>query len=265
MHRGWIVCVLVLALLAPPALGAQTLRESEAKARKILDEMIQALGGPAYLGLRDTTCEARMANYARGDLTGFGYVYWFRKEPDKERLELSKKRNIISVNNGDAGWELDQAGVHDSTPESIARYQQQNRRDLGTILRSRLHEEGMSLRYTGTEIIDLRPADVVELTDKDGQVIRFLVSQETHLPVLTIFEIADDVTHERIEETERYGNYQAIQGVQTPLYLARERHGRRSFEVFFVRCQYNSDLQDSFFSRESLEQVWAKLDKKKKK
>lgn len=267
MHRCRTLAglLLALALAWPLAAQDQTLKESEEKARKVLDEMIQAFGGQAYLSLRDSTCEGRMANYARGDLSGFGYFYYFEKQPDKERVEYGKKRNIIYVNNGDKGWELDRAGVHDSTPEAIARFQEQNRRDLGTILRRRLKEEGMTLRYLGTEIIDLHPADIVELTDKDGQVIRLVINQSTRLPVLTIYEVGDETSHARIEESERYGNYQPIQGVQTPFYLARERNGRRIFEVFFTGCQYQTNLPDSLFSRESLDEAWAHLDKKKKK
>lgn len=263
MKRVRMVCVwLLAAALLAPAAAAQTLEESEARARKLLDEAIQALGGPAYLNVSDMTCEGRIANYSRGDLSGFDLFHWFQKQPDKERMELSKKRNIIYVNNGDAAWELDRAGVHESTPEAIARFQAENRRDLNTILRRRLKEEGMTLRYVGTEIVDLRPADVIELTDKDGQVIRLVINQSTHLPLLTIYELSDEVTHERGEETERYGNYQAIQGVQTPFYIARERNGRRNFEAFFTRCEYQNALPDSFFSREALDQVWVHLKKK---
>ena len=267
MNRCRTMAGLLLAMALAWPLGArgQTLKESEEKARKVLDEVIQAFGGQAYLSLRDSTCEGRMANYARGDLAGFDYFYYFEKQPDKERIEYGKKRNIIYVNNGEKGWELDRAGVHDSTPESIARFQEQNRRDLSTILRRRLNEPGMTLRYLGTEIIDLRPADIVELTDKDGQVIRLVINQSTHLPVLTIYEVSEETTHARAEETERYGNYQSLQGIETPFYLARERNQRRIFEVFFTRCQYQTNLLDSLFSRESLDEVWAKLDKKKKK
>lgn len=244
---------------------AQTMEESTARARKLLDGAIQALGGQAYLNLRDSTCEGRVANYARGDLTGFGPFIDYVKLPDKDRTEYGKKRNIIYVNNGQAGWELDQAGVHDSTPETIARFQENLQRDLGNILRQRLNEEGMTLRYLGTEFVDLHPADVVELNDKDGQVIRILLNQSTHLPLKTIYDVRDPVTHERVEESERYGNYQDIQGVQTPFYLARERNRRKVFEVFYSRCESSTALPDSLFSRESLEQAWAKVGKKEKK
>lgn len=259
------VVILVWGLLWPGVGFGQTLEESSAKARRMLDQAIQALGGPAYLGLRDSSCEGRVANYARGDLTGFDRFWDFVKLPDKNRTEYSKKRNIIYVNNGQAGWELDQAGVHESTPETIARFQENLRRDLGTILRQRRTEEGISFRYLGTEFVDLHPGDVAELNDKDGQIIRIVLNQTTHLPLKTIYYVRDRVIRERVEEAERYGNYQLVQGIQTPFYVARERNGRKVFEVFYERCQFSTGLPDSFFSREALEQVWAKQDKKKKK
>lgn len=259
------VLILLCALFGPRVGLAQTLEENTARARKLLDEAIQALGGQAYLNLRDSTCEGRVANYARGDLTGFGPFVDYTKWPDKNRTEYGKKRNIVYVNNGQAGWELDQAGVHDSTPETIARFQESLHRDINVILRQRLNEEGMTISYQGTEFVDMHPADIVELNDKEGQVIRILLSQSTHLPLKTIYYVRDPVIHERVEEVERYGNYQVIQGIETPFYLARERNGRKVFEVFYNRCEYSTGLADSLFTRESLEQTWAKVGKKDKK
>ena len=93
----------LLALLAAPRLAAQNPdtmlpEQSTAKARELLNGAIDALGGEAYLGVRDISRVGRLSQFgSNGDLVGFVEVYDFTKLPDKRRREYSKKRNVIDV------------------------------------------------------------------------------------------------------------------------------------------------------------------------
>ena len=66
-------------------------------------------------------------------------------------------------------------------------------------------------------------------------------------------------------DTYYFSNYHTVQGIQTPLQVARERNGRKFFQVFYDECQYNTGLADSHFTKESLEQRFGELNKGKKK
>ena len=46
--------------------------------------------------------------------------------------------------------------------------------------------------------------------------------------------------------------------------ITRERNGIKIFQVFFDKCEYNTNLSDSLFTRESLDERWAKVGKKEK-
>jgi hypothetical protein len=37
------------------------------------------------------------------------------------------------------------------------------------------------------------------------------------------------------------------------------------YQAFFEKCEYNTNLSDSFFTKESLEDRWSKVGKKDKK
>src|SRR3984957_16761655 len=86
--------------------------QSEAKAKQVLQQAINALGGDAYLNVQDVTCTGRMTSFDHsGDLSGLQDFISYSKPPDKTRQENTPKRNIINVFSGDKGWELDRGGV----------------------------------------------------------------------------------------------------------------------------------------------------------
>jgi hypothetical protein len=90
--------------------------QSAAKAKAILEQTIDALGGPAYLNVHDVTCIGRLSQFGHsGELNGFEHFIDYAQPPFKDRTENLPKRNIISVFNGDKGWELDRGGVSEAT------------------------------------------------------------------------------------------------------------------------------------------------------
>src|SRR5271163_2289441 len=82
--------------------------QSAAKARQILDQAVEALGGNTYLNVHDVTCSGRIGSFDHsGEVTGFGKFIDYAQPPSKERQENLPKRNIIEVFNADKGWTLD--------------------------------------------------------------------------------------------------------------------------------------------------------------
>ncbi len=47
--------------------------------------------------------------------------------------------------------------------------------------------------------------------------------------------------------------------------ITRERNGFKVYQVFFDKCQYNTSVPDSLFTKESLDDRWDKIGKKDKK
>src|ERR1035441_8451495 len=95
----------------PTAHFASTKDPSVQKALQILNDMIKALGGDAYLNVRDTKTEGRAYAFYHGQPSGQGLVFWrFWEWPDKERVELTKQRDVIELNVGDKGYEITYKG-----------------------------------------------------------------------------------------------------------------------------------------------------------
>jgi hypothetical protein len=269
------VIVLFLAVTLAPRATAQnpdTLmpEESASKAKQILRQLTDALGGQKYLGVHESECEGRLAFFGHnGDLTGYSTFKDYWQFPDKNRTDYYKKGNIIDLYVGDQGWTMDRGGVSEQPATQISDFQEQVKRDVDNLLRLRLKEEGMSFRYGGSGTVDLRQADWVEIIDRDARTFRLGVDRTTHLLVRSVVITRDETTRERAEETTFYSTYQPQDGVMTPLQVARERDGRRIYQAFYTSCRYNPNSPPDFFSKAALEkryaEVGSKKDKKKKK
>ncbi|HXA77063.1 MAG TPA: hypothetical protein VNV41_08000 [Candidatus Acidoferrales bacterium] len=239
--------------------------QSAAKARKILDQAVEAMGGNAYLNVHDVTCIGRIGQFDHaGEVTGFGKFIDYTQPPFKERQENLPKRNIIQVYNGDKGWDLDRGGVSDAPRSDVTDFKEETQKDLDYILRRRSHEPGMVLRYGGPDVVDLKQAEWVEMVDSDNRTIRIAFADNTHLPIRKMVETRDPRMQRKTEEIEYYSNYHPIDGVQTPFQITRERNQIKIFQVFFDKCDYNTSVADALFTKESLDQRWAQIPNKEK-
>ena len=264
--------ILASAALASPANVARAQDEqflmpeqSEAKARDIVQQAVDALGGSAYLNMKDSTCTGRLGSFDHsGDLTGFGKFIDYEQPPFKERQENLPKRNIISVFNGDKGWDLDRGGVSESPTADLADFKEDVQKDLDNILRHRIHEPGINLRYAGPDVVDLKQAKWIEIVDSDDRTIRIAFADNTHLPIRKTVETRNPRTRFKTSEIEYYSNYHPVGGVMTPFQITRERNGIKVFQVFFESCQYNTGVSDTLFTKESLDQRWAQIPQREK-
>ena len=240
--------------------------QSTAKGKQILQQLIDGLGGPTYLDIKDSDCEGRLARFGHnGEMTGYTNFKDFWRYPDANRTEYAKKGVIINLYVGDKGWTLDKGGVSELSAASVADFQDQAKRDIHNLLRHRLNEPGMTIRYGGSDIADLRPVDIVDLTDSDGHNFRLAVDKTTHLLVRSVVTTADKANDSRDVETNIYTNFQLMDGVRTAMQIAQDRNGRRSSQVFFNTCKYNSNLPADLFSKASLDQRFQKVGSRKSK
>jgi len=241
---------------------------SAAKAKQILVQMIDALGGANYLTARESECSGRMSPIGRGDDFTPSIpikVYW--RYPDKTRTDVGKKGNIIDLFAGNDGWTLDHDGVSEEPPEKVDSFRAQLPNNPHYIFRNRLKEPGMAYRWAGLDLIDLKPVDWVELTDSRQRVYRIAIDRGSHLMVRFKLTTPAEANELPDEDVTFYANYHAFDGVQTALQIWRTRNDRRISQSFYDSCKYNPNLPADFFTRAALEQrfkeVGSRTDKKK--
>jgi hypothetical protein len=239
---------------------------STAKAKQILQQLIDALGGPTYMDIRDSDCEGRLARFGHnGELSGYTNFKDYWRYPDANRTEYSKKGVVINLYVGDQGWTLDKGGVSELSAASIADFQDQAKRDINNLLRVRLKEPGMTIRYGGTDIVDLKTVDWVDITDSEQRNFRLAVDRSSRLLVRAIVSTPDEAMNSRNVETNIFTNFQLMDGVRTAMQITTDRNGRRSSQVFFSICKYNSSLPPDLFTKASLGKRFSEVGSKKYK
>lgn len=292
MSPGRFLGVLIVAafLTLAPRCRAQnpdTLmpEQSAAKGHEILVELINGLGGPGYTEVRESECTGRRAIFGHdGALMGYIDFNDFRRFPDKARIEyIGKGRNtilqsligldgldlrhggtIITLFNGDRGWTYDRSGVNELPATSVSEFQEQVKRNVDNLLRLRLKEPGLVIRFGGHDTVDLKQVDWVELTDSEERKFRLAVDRSRHHLIRSIVSTKDPEYNQIDDDSTIYTNYQLKESVWTPLQVTREHNGRRAAQFFFDACRYNPHFPDDLFSKESLQKHGSETVLKKK-
>jgi hypothetical protein len=239
--------------------------QSAAKAKAILQQAIEGLGGAAFLNVHNSECTGRFAQFQHsGEIGGYIEAREYREMPDKNRMEYDPKATIINVYAGDKGWTLDRGGVSDLPAEDMANYQEQLKMQMGNVLRNRMNDTGLFFRYAGRDVVDLKEADWVEIGDQ-GRTLRIAAGRGDHLPIRSELLRRDPKTGEKEERSIYYTSYHLIDGIETPFRESRFLNGRQVYQVFWESCSYNVDLPANFFTRASLEQRFGQEHGKNKK
>lgn len=240
--------------------------QNAAKAKQVLQQLIDALGGPGYTEIHESYCEGRLAQFGHnGELTGYTNFKDYWRYPDKNRTEYTKKGVIIDVYNGDKGWTQDRGGIHEQDPTAVTDFQEQAKKDVNNLLRVGLKEPGMIVRFAGQDIVDLKTVDWVEIIDPEQRNFRLAVDQSSHLLVRAVISTGDEANQDRSVTTNIYTNYQLMDGAQTAMQIATDRDGRRISQVFFFSCKYNPGFPDELFTKAGLQRKFSDVLNKKYK
>jgi len=264
---------LIVPSASPQRADTMMPEQSVAKGKQILSDLINALGGPGYTQVRESQCHGRRALFGHnGALTGYIDFIDYRRYPDIDRTEyIGKGRNtilqsligidgldfahggvVITLFNRNQGWTYDRSGVSEAPATSVSDFQEQVKRNIDNLLRLRLHEEGMSVRFDGSDTVDLKQVDWVELTDREQRTFRLAVDRSTHLLVRGMVITKNEETQQIDEDVAIYTNYQLRDSVWVPLQVSRERNGRRTSQYFYDTCRFNPGFPDSLFAKDSL-------------
>lgn len=288
-----VVCsVFLSAVLALSALAQnpETMmpEQSEAKAKQIIQDLINARGAAGYLNATESECHGTRAQFGHsGAITGYIPFTESRLYPDKERLEFTAKSHnlkniintvigvdgldlanggvIVALYNGNQGWTLDRGGITELPATTIADFQEQVKRNIDNVLRVRLKEPGWTYRYGGIDTVDLKEVDWVELTDPEQRTFRLAVDRLTKLLVRSVVITDNQETREHDEDVNIYSNYQLKGSVWTPMQVTRLHNDRQVAQFFLDACAYNPGFASDFFDRDSLKKRFGAAKVKKSK
>lgn len=254
--------VLMLSILAATCTAAQSsagaapqsapvAQDNAVKAKAIVDQAIQALGGQAYLNIQNMSQTGRTYSFHRGEATSAGVLFWrFVKFPDRERLEVTKQRDVAYVYNGDKGYEITYKGTRPQDAKDQIEYLRRSHYALDRVLRKWVNEPGVALFYEGETVAEGKTVDQVTVMNAHNEGVTLFLDTSDHLPVKKTFTWRDATDKQRNVEDEVYDNYRDVQGIPTPHTITRFYNGDMSSQRFLTSVSYNQGISDSQFAAE---------------
>jgi hypothetical protein len=239
------------AAAAPSAMTPGDQQNSR-KARALLDQAMQALGGQAFLNIRDMQEEGRTYSFHHGQPTSNGVLFWrFVEYPDKERIEITKQRDIAYIYTRDKGYEVTYKGAHPIETKDLEDYLRRRRFSLDTLLREWINDPRVALFYDGNALAGNLPAEQITIINPKNEAVSLYFDIETHLPLKKSYTWRDPVDKERNVEEEIYDNYRLVQGVMTAYGFTRYFNGDMQTQRFVNSAHYNQGLNEAMFDPNS--------------
>jgi len=237
------------------------------KARALLDQAVQVLGGQAYLSYQNRLEEGRYYPLYHGRTSTLGIPYnYYVQYPDKDRFEVlaekdihvipgtidiggikSKKSVMVLVHNGLKGYETTYKGTAAQDPEDLANYLRRRQHSLEWVFRKWSNDPSVALFSEGVAVVDAKTADQVSLLNSQNDAVTVYLDQNTHLPIKTTYSWRDPTDKQRNTEEEIYDLYKPVAGIMTPHSITRNFNGEMSMQRFINTVRYNLQLPETTF------------------
>jgi len=240
--------MIVLALA--PLLPAQ----DEEKITKLFEDAIAAMGGKAYLDVKDMVTEGNYFIFNRdGDSSGLIKYFDWTTLPNKSHNEIGNKKKLRDVTVFDldknVGWILEgQKETRDATPEEMKSFKKAVNHALDNIMRTRWKDPANKLFYLGPgEGRDLQ-LDQVQLIDPENDTVTVFFDRIKKLPAKIEYK---DVSARGVQlrQVDEFDQWHMIQGVNTPMRLDGFTNGRKRSQLFVTSIQYNTGIPDAMYTK----------------
>jgi hypothetical protein len=237
----------------PTAQFASSKDPSVQKSVQVLNDMIRALGGDAYLNIRDMKVEGRTYGFYHGRPNSMSVLFWrFWEWPDKDRVELTKQRDVIELNVGDKGYEITYKGTATQEPKQLDDYLRRREHSLEWVIRKWLSAPGTMVLYGGVAMVEQNLADQVTVLNSSNDSVTLSIDPRSHLPVKKTYSYRDPIDRQLDEEAEVFSNYRLVQGIQTPFSTVRNHNGEMSNQRFINSVSYNNGFPPDMFEPKGL-------------
>jgi hypothetical protein len=259
-RRDWLA--LGTGTLVSESLFSQQAQKQEPRAKELLMQSITALGGDKFLKMASRQESGRIYGFYRQQLSGLSkaeiltrytdsYTPKALKLPFQERVNLLNKKNKVDywlLFDGEDRQEVTFRGARPMPKSQVFRFRESNLGNPLFILRFRLNEPDLELRYLRSDVVDNIPVERLELYfGADAKTITLTLFRDTKLPLNSVHTWRNPLTKLAIEERIILGNYRDADGVKWPFNFVRERDGEKDYELFADEVKINPGFEAKMF------------------
>jgi hypothetical protein len=252
MRKFLPVVLAMIFPLAPFVASAQAAGDEAQKnaleARQTLDAMVKALGGQAWLEMKNQMRQGHVAAFFQGnpDL-GTTETFEFHQWPDRDRIEVTKHRDVVELIVGRQGWEVTYRGKKPLEQDVVDDLLRRRDHSIEMAVKVWLKDPKTILLYEGQHLSERHLAEQVTLISAQNEAITILIDAATHLPLARSFEWRDPVYHDKNIDTEEYDDYHVIDGFPTPFTITRLKNGDTVRQYYVSHASYNQNLPADFW------------------
>jgi hypothetical protein len=249
--RMVLAMTLMVVLLVPRvarAQGADDAAQNAEQARAVLNAMVKAMGGDAWLNIRNVMQKGHVAAFFHGQPNlGTTDLWQYHQWPDHDRTDVTKHRDVVEFYVGREGWEVTYRGKKAIPADLLDEVLRRRDHSIETAVKAWMKDPKTILIYEGKRMAARHMADQVTLISAENESITIQTDEQTHLPLSRSFKWRDPEYKDKNTDTEEYAGYQIIQGFPTPLSITRSKNGEMVRQYYIDKVEYNQELPADFW------------------
>ncbi|MGB8258716.1 MAG: hypothetical protein WCE75_00120 [Terracidiphilus sp.] len=224
------------------------------KARAALDAMVQALGGDAWLNMKNQMRQGHIAAFFHNQPDVGTTKYWeYHAWPDHDRLEFTAHRDVLQFYIGRNGTEVTYKGKAPLPAEQVEDYLRRRDHSIETVIKVWLKDPSTILVYEGQHLAERHLADQVTLISAQNEAVTILMDTQTHLPLRRSFEWRDPLYKDKNLDAEEYDDYHVVDGFPTPFSISRFKNDEMVRQYYIDKVVFNQQLPDDFWNIDAAE------------
>lgn len=242
-----------LSLAAGSVLAAEAPKD---RAKRIVQQTIDALGGDAFRNMRTRTEIGRAYSFYRDKLTGMSPARIYTKylEPDGktpiyelQRQVLGKKQEDTVLFTTNEAYDVTYRGAKPLPDDRIKQFRENALQNIFYILRVRLAEPGLDIDSAGTDVVENQPVETIDVYDAEDRKIRVWINSDTFLPARQRYYSWDPLIHDHHEEVTHFTKYRKVGGIMWPYAIERDRDDEKYSQMLSEQVAVDDPLPDSMF------------------
>lgn len=252
MRKVFLVVSAAFLLAVPSPARPQTsdagATQNTQQARAALNAMVQALGGQAWLNMKNQMLQGYIAAFYHGNPELGTTEFWqYHEWPDKDRLEFTKHRDVLQFYLGRVGSEVTYRGKKALPQDQVDDFLRRRDHSIETAIKVWLKNPQTILLYEGVHMVERREGEQVTLISPQNEAITILIDTQSHLPLSCSFQWRDPVYHDKDTEAEEYDDYHVVDGFPTPYSITRYKNGEMTRQYYLRSAAYNQTLPADFW------------------
>ena len=220
-----------------------------AMAKEILADVVEAYGGLERLNsVRNLVAKGRLSMSTPGGMMQ-AEIKRYRVLPDKIRLDMSFQTmgmQVSQIFDGKSAWIITPHGVQ-PLPESQAEEVKKVALRDTIYLLTHLSRDDISVQYLGTEDINGKLTDVVQITSSAADVLKLFIAQETKYIIKKSYQGIGQAGP--VETEEFVDDHRDVSGVKFGFHSVIYQNGEKFAEGMFNEVIINAEVDESLFEK----------------